>query len=142
MVARERDTRNQIQQLEQDARSNATVIASLNAECERLEGLTAPRLEVLPLSPTAAAPTSVLERASLTTFLWVRLQQPALSQADALAPLAYDHSLAEWRAAYPTPDSQKKQLARATLGWSPRKSTSSPRSIQPIPPSVRPRSWR
>lgn len=95
-VNRERTTRNELHQLRQDHAAQASVIAHLNAECERLEHLleTATAPEVTPMEPQNAR-----ERASLHVYL----------NANA------GGSLAQWRAAHPSPAAMVQQLRVAIL---------------------------
>lgn len=127
-VERDRTVRNDLHQLRQDLASARTVIASLNAECERLELALAtasapqPTEEVPPmplLSPTPS-PQSALERASLCVFLRdqrqrgdVRWDPAGVFGQGRHIPLA---DIRAWRAAYPTPAAQLAQLRAVVRG--------------------------
>ena len=109
-VNRERTARNEIHQLRQDLAASRTVIASLNAECERLETqATAPTSVEVPMNQ----PSTALESASLCLFLRERLRLPTLNwNASGVRLLDRDVAphLTAWRAAYPTPEAMRAQL--------------------------------
>ena len=94
-VNRERSARNELHQLRQDHAAQASVIAHLNAECERLETL----LELATAPEVIMEPQNARERASLHVYL---RHYPG-------------STVATWRAAYPTPEAMLTQLRAVIL---------------------------
>ncbi|OLV20154.1 hypothetical protein [Deinococcus marmoris] len=115
---RERDARNEAHQLRQDLASSRTVIASLNAECERLEAQVAAPIAVEEVPMPSDQPKNALESASLCLFLRKKQNAPGLTwkenQRLMLLPESHPFVL-EWRAAYPTPEAMLAQLRAVVL---------------------------
>lgn len=115
-INRERTARNEVHQLRQDLAASRTVIASLNAECERLEAQAAAPdpVEVDPMKKIY--PTNALEWASLCVFMRARRGEKTLTwngkclfrgESQIALPLV---DVQRWRDTYATPEAMLKQL--------------------------------
>lgn len=128
-INRDRDTRNQIHQLEQDKRTLSSTVGHLNQECERLEAELATARTAAPVSAPAPAPAALEVTAMPTPTLNPRLAAmscavyltahgiPTRADGDHLTgeqTVQRGELIVAWSTEYPTDEARRAHL-RASI---------------------------
>lgn len=128
-INRDRDTRNQIHQLEQDRRNLSSTVGHLNQECERLEAELATARTAAPVSAPAPVPAALEVTAMPTPTLNPRLAAmscavyltahgiPTRADGDHLTgeqTVQRSELIVEWSRQYPTDEARRAHL-RASI---------------------------